>query len=50
MEPEPCKPYIDTLGSEIYDNLISAEVSLPVVGILVPAKVTGQKRPSRYSK
>jgi len=44
MEPESCKPEIDTLGGEIYDNLISAEVSLPVDGILVQVKVTGQKR------
>jgi hypothetical protein len=30
--------YIDTLDEEVYDKLISAEVMLPIDGILVPAK------------
>lgn len=37
MEPESCKVDIDSLGKEVYDKLISAEVMLPIDGILVPA-------------
>jgi hypothetical protein len=46
MELESCKVDIVVLGEEVYDNLISAEVMLPVDGILVPARVTGCKRDS----
>jgi hypothetical protein len=44
LEPNSCKADIDTLGEEVYDNLISAKVMLPVDGILIPAIVTGRKR------
>ena len=44
VEPMSCKPDIDVLGEKFYDNLISAEVMLPVDGILIPATVTGCKR------
>jgi len=44
MEPAACKPDIDTVGEELYDTLISAEVMLPQNGILCLAKVTSRKR------
>lgn len=43
LEPVAYKPNIDVLGEEAFDTLISAEVMLPVNGILQPAKVSQRK-------
>ncbi len=46
LEPAACKPDIDDFGNKVYDTLISAEVMLPLDGVIQPARVTGRKRDS----